>query len=158
MRVELRNCSKSQQLDTEYVYIYRKVGSVSGLPPFVGDNLLACNVAVTLLPLSRGCPDRLFLKIKHIFQTEKKFCAFSCMPLPLKTSMREKPSRKKTTTQGKRIMHAFHLSILTCHARRGLSSFTWVALDSYLFVRRRKVFNLCSYSAHLMLMELFWSS
>jgi len=45
--LNLEHCSKSQKLDTGYVYIYKKAGSVSGLPPFVGGNLLACSVAIT---------------------------------------------------------------------------------------------------------------
>jgi len=36
--LNLEHCSKSQQLDTGYVCIYRKVESASGLPPFVGAN------------------------------------------------------------------------------------------------------------------------
>jgi len=45
--LNLEHCSKSQQLDTGYVYICKKAVSASGLPPFVGGNLLACSVAIT---------------------------------------------------------------------------------------------------------------
>jgi len=34
-RLNLEHCSKSQQLDTGYMCIYREVESASGLPPFV---------------------------------------------------------------------------------------------------------------------------
>jgi len=47
--LNLEHCSKSQQVDTGYVYIYKKAGSASGLPPFIGGNLLACSVAITQL-------------------------------------------------------------------------------------------------------------
>ena len=45
--LNLEHCSKSQQLDTGYVYIYREAGSASSLPPFVGDYLPLCSSAIT---------------------------------------------------------------------------------------------------------------
>ena len=60
--LNLEHCSKSQQLVAGYMYIFKKAESVSGLPRFVGSNLLACSVAITLLPLSKGRPDRLIAK------------------------------------------------------------------------------------------------
>jgi len=40
--LNLEHCSKSQKLDTGYVYIYREAGSESSLLPLIVDNLVAC--------------------------------------------------------------------------------------------------------------------
>jgi len=46
--LNLEHCSKSQQLDTGYVYIYKEAWSASGLPPLIGGNLAACRSTITL--------------------------------------------------------------------------------------------------------------
>jgi len=55
--LNLEYCRKRQQPDTVYVYIYKKGRSASGLLQFVGGNYLACNAAITLLPISRSHSD-----------------------------------------------------------------------------------------------------
>jgi len=45
--LNLEHCSKSPQLGTGYMYIYKKAESASGLLRFVGSNFLARSVAIT---------------------------------------------------------------------------------------------------------------
>jgi len=54
--LNLEYCLLSQQIDTGYVYIYKKAESVSGLPILIGSNLSdygsTYNSAIALLPLN----------------------------------------------------------------------------------------------------------
>jgi hypothetical protein len=55
-----------------------------------------------------------------------------------------KPSGKKTAAQGKGTMHAFHLSVPTCHARGGSWFVVLVAIFGLLWsaVAQKQIFHI----------------